>query len=50
VDGELKRFFDRKAVERLVGSGWAVHGLEEMTVDRYASPKVLWEVVLEKRG
>jgi SAM-dependent methyltransferase len=49
VDGELKRFFDRNAVERLVGSDWMVHGLEEMTVDRYASPKVLWEVVLEKR-
>ncbi len=48
VKGELKRFFDREAVERLVGNGWAVHGLEEMTVDRYVSPKVVWEAVLEK--
>ena len=48
VNGELKRFFDRDDVERLIGPGWIRHGLEELTVDRYASPKVLWEFVVEK--
>lgn len=48
VNGELKRFFDRSAVERLICSGWQVHGIEELTVDRYRTPKVLWEAVLEK--
>jgi SAM-dependent methyltransferase len=49
VDGKLKRFFDREAVERLAGKEWKVYSLEESTVCRYESPKVLWEVVLEKR-
>lgn len=48
VNGLLKRFFDREAVERLIGTSWKVHGLEELTVDRYNAPKVLWEAVLEK--
>ena len=48
VNGELKRFFDRQTVKRLIGTGWQVHGLEELTVDRYEAPKVLWEAVLEK--
>ena len=46
--GGLKRFFDRADVERLIGPEWTVYGLEEATVDRYASPKVVWEFVLEK--
>jgi hypothetical protein len=50
VKGELKRFFDRNDLERLIGAGWLRHSLEELTVDRYASPKVLWEFVLEKPG
>jgi SAM-dependent methyltransferase len=49
VDGKLKRFFDREAVERLAGKEWKIHCLEEATVCRYESPKTLWEVVLEKR-
>jgi SAM-dependent methyltransferase len=48
VDGLLKRFFDREALERLIGVGWKVHGFEEMTVHRYEAPKILWEAVLEK--
>jgi SAM-dependent methyltransferase len=48
VDGELKRFFDRTAVERLVVEDWKVHSLEELIVHHYDSPKVLWEVILEK--
>jgi SAM-dependent methyltransferase len=48
VRSELKRFFDEESIERLFQRGWIVHGVEEMTVDRYAKPKVLWEIVLEK--
>lgn len=48
VNGEQKRFFDHDDLERLIGAGWLRHNLVELTVDRYASPKVLWEFVLEK--
>lgn len=48
VDGELKRFFDQEAVERLVDATWKIHSLEELTINRYDSPKVVWEVILEK--
>jgi len=27
---------------------WRLRGIEEITVDRYAEPKVLWEIILEK--
>jgi SAM-dependent methyltransferase len=46
-DGFPKRFFDRAAVERLFAGGWHVRHLEELTIDRYAHPKVAWEAVLE---
>lgn len=49
MDGKLKRFFDRDSANRLAGPEWKVHSLKEMTVYRYDSPKILWEVVLEKR-
>jgi len=49
VDGELKRFFDREALDKLIGSEWHVHNREELTVYRYDSPKRLWEIVLQKR-
>lgn len=47
-NGELKRFFDRSDLELLIGQNWIPHDLEEITVDRYAFPKVLWEFVVEK--
>lgn len=46
-DGFPKRFFDRAAVERLFAGGWRMRHLEEVTIDRYAHPKVAWEAVLE---
>jgi SAM-dependent methyltransferase len=49
VNGELKRFFDREAVGRLIGPEWKVLSREELTVNRYDSPKVVWEVVLERQ-
>ena len=46
-DGFPKRFFDRAAVERLFADGWRMRHLEELTIDRYAHPKVAWEALLE---
>ena len=48
MGGRLKRFFDRDALERLIGAGWKRHALEEIEVGRYSGPKFLWEAVLEK--
>jgi len=48
MKGQLKRFFDRDALARLLGAGWLVHGFEELKVDRYGATKFLWEAVLEK--
>ncbi len=47
VDGEPKRFFDRADVERMFATGWRMLSIEEMTIHRYALPKVAWEAVLE---
>jgi SAM-dependent methyltransferase len=48
MKGGLKRFFDRDAMEHLIGTGWQLQSLEELEVDRYGAPKILWEAVLEK--
>ena len=48
VDGKSKRFFDRATVNRLFSRGWRVLGQEELIVNRYAHPKALWEVILER--
>jgi SAM-dependent methyltransferase len=47
VDGQPKRFFDRATVETLFADGWRTLSLQEQTVQRYARPKVLWEIVVE---
>jgi SAM-dependent methyltransferase len=47
VDGRPKRFFDRVTVETLFAAGWRTLSLQEQTVQRYARPKVLWEIVAE---
>jgi len=44
-----KRFFDFAAVELLFNEGWERVAVEEMTIDRYEMPKVVWEIVLRKR-
>jgi SAM-dependent methyltransferase len=50
VDGEPKRFFDQADVQALFATGWRLLQLEERIVHRYAKPKSVWEVVLEKAG
>ena len=48
VEGEPKRFFDRAAIETLFASGWRALHVEERVINRYAYPKMVWEVILEK--
>ena len=48
VDGELKRFFDRESVSSLFADGWRSLTVEETVIYRYAQPKSVWEMVLER--
>ena len=48
VEGEPKRFFDRTSIEALFAVGWRMLSLEERVIDRYAKPKVVWEVIVER--
>ncbi len=48
VDGEPKRFFSKASVQALFATGWRILHLEERVVHRYAKPKSVWEVILEK--
>ena len=48
VDGSPKRFFDGDEVDALFREGWRVEAKEEMTIARYAMPKVVWEVAVRK--
>lgn len=48
VDGAPKRFFDRSAVKALFAEGWDVLSCAEHVVDRYAQPKALWEMIVER--
>lgn len=48
IEGKLKRFFDRSEIDRLIGSRWRPLGFEEMSVDRYGAPRMVWEFALEK--
>lgn len=50
VDGKPKRFFDREEIDALFGSGWLRIATQEMSIDRYEMPKVVWEVVAKKAG
>lgn len=48
VNGRPKRFFDRAAVDAMFDIGWRVLHIEHQLVHRYAQPKALWEIVLER--
>jgi len=43
VSGNPKRFFIREDVEELLHSDWKLISLQEVTIDRYGSLKVVWE-------
>lgn len=49
VDSRPKRFFDRRAIDRLFAGGWAMTSVREMTISRWERPKVVWEVFAAKR-
>ena len=46
VQGQAKRFFDRSAIDALFADGWTIRHIEERTIDRYALPKSVWELML----
>jgi SAM-dependent methyltransferase len=45
VGDQTKRFFDRADLLTLFADGWHIAALEEQTIDRYARPKVIWELI-----
>jgi SAM-dependent methyltransferase len=47
--GSRKRFFDRAAVDALFARGWEAVSTQEMTIDRYELPKVVWETAQRKK-
>ena len=49
VDGEAKRFFDRRDLERLFAQGWHTLACTHYVTEKYALPKAAWEIVVEKR-
>lgn len=48
VNGFPKRFFDRESVDLLFGQGWERISTEELSIDRYDKPKIVWEVILRR--
>ncbi|MBI5589121.1 MAG: class I SAM-dependent methyltransferase [Deltaproteobacteria bacterium] len=48
VNGEPKRFFDKHAIDMVFREGWRMLSVEEQVTNKYAMPKALWEVILEK--
>ncbi len=50
VHGQLKRFFDEASARSLCGEGWDVISIQEKTIQRYALPKVVWEIVARRAG
>ncbi len=48
VNGEYKRFFTRQSLIALGNRHWKLHNMEELTIHRYGSEKVVWEVVVQK--
>jgi len=48
VDGEPKRFFDANTLRALFEEHWLIRSMEEMAIYKYAKPKFIWEIVVEK--
>jgi SAM-dependent methyltransferase len=49
VNGDLKRFFDREAIDNLF-CGWNIIYATECKMDRYRHPKILWEIAAKTRA
>ncbi len=48
VQGEPKRFFNQTSIEAVFATGWRMLSVAERVIQRYAQPKVVWEVILER--
>lgn len=48
VNGQLKRFFDEAALLSLFREGWEICSVQEKTIQRYALPKIVWEIVARR--
>ena len=48
VNGLQKRYFDQQSMYQLFDKSWKIHSLEELCVERYSKPKIVWEIVVEK--
>ena len=48
VDGLPKRFFDRASIDQLLAHGWRILSIQELATNKYARPKVLWELAVER--
>ncbi|MEP6942652.1 MAG: class I SAM-dependent methyltransferase [Betaproteobacteria bacterium] len=48
VQGEPKRFFDQTSIEAVFATGWRMLSVAERLIKRYAQPKAVWEVILER--
>lgn len=48
VDGGPKRFFDAQDVDMLFGAEWERLSVQEMAIDRYEMPKMVWEIIARK--
>ncbi len=48
VHGEPKRFFDRQSIHAIFARGWSALAEEELVIHKYAHPKSVWEVVVER--
>jgi len=46
---KFKRFFDASSIKELFENDWKFLTLEEKIINRYEHPKVVWEVVLQKK-
>ena len=50
IDGIQKRFFTRECFCKLFGKSWSVVAMAEMTISRFDSRKLIWEVVATRSG
>lgn len=48
VSGESKRFFDSPSIALLFSFGWRMLSCEHRMTLKYAEPKALWEVIVER--
>ena len=48
VRDKQKRFFTEKSVWSLFANGWQIVSLSEITIERYAKDKTVWEVILRR--